>query len=220
MRTIVTSAALAFVLLSCARPQSAFDVQVLLTVAEPGPRGITRQTEFSKQAQPGAGKQLATWIQSSSPCRAVVVAFDRDGRVAYQGLPSVNTIREHSTNQLPAGAQPQWTWDQPGRLAELDLVLIDGDPPEARDLMNLVRAMQDAPPNDVLRKRQDTELRHWLDGHMRQRSSIADYSIKPTPEVIGGMMRGAQCDWCKSAQTVSVPAGGFSILRIHIERTG
>jgi hypothetical protein len=190
---------------------------VLLVVSEPGPRGVSKQTAFSKQAKPGAGKELSAWIESSSPLRAVVVAFDREGRVAYDGVPSVNTIREHSTNQFPAPGQTKWAWDTPERVAEVDIVLIAGDPPDTRALINLVEAMRHVTNNDALRKRQNTELEHWLDARTQQHSLLSDYSVKPTPEVVGGMVRGEQCGWCQSAQRVSIPAGGFSILRIHID---
>jgi hypothetical protein len=217
MRSLSICALVALVLcLSSARAQSS-DAHVLLVVSEPGSRGVTKQIEFSKQAKPGPGKELSAWVESSGPCRAVVVAFDRDGRVAYKDLPALNSIREHSNNQLPVEGGSKWTWDRPERLAEVDIVLISGDPPDTRELMNLMRAMHDTQSSDALRKRQDMELKHWLDARTQQQSSVSDYSIKPTPEVIGGMMRGEGCDWCKSAQKVSIPANGFSIVRIHLD---
>jgi hypothetical protein len=217
MRKFLIFMLLAFGLCLRAAPDDTWEAHVLLVVSEPGARGVTKQIEFSKEAKPGPGKELSAWIQSSRPCRAVVVAFDRNGRVAYNDLPSLHTIREHSSNQLPPEGGVKWAWQGPEQLAELDLVLISGDPPDTHALMDLMRAMHDAPNSDALRKRQDTELRHWLDARTKGQSSVSDYSVKPTPEVIGGMMRGEGCDWCKSAQKVPMPANGFSIIRIHLD---
>ena len=219
MRSITVSSFALMVLVAglSAEPEGSRDAHMMLSVSEPGPRGIARQSEFSKQAKPGAGKELRLWIESGCGCRAVVAAFNHDGRMAYDGPPSEIEVKEHSNNQVPAAGGRKWTWDGHENLAEMDIVFIAGESPDTRDLSKLLEAMRDASVSEAVRKRQAADLRRWIDAHTQNTSSAADYSVKPTPVAIGGMVRGEDCDWCKSAQRVSIPANGFVIVRIHID---
>jgi len=200
-----------------AAPQDSQDAHVMLVISEAGPRGVARQSEFSKQAKPGAGKELRIWIESGRQCRAVVAAFNRDGRMAYDGLPLETPLKEHSNNQIPLAGGSKWTWDGHENLAEMDVILLSGDSSDTRDLSKLVEAMRDSSIAEAVRKRQSADLRRWIGAHGQNPSSASDYSVKSTPEVMGGMIRGIDCEWCKTAQKIPVPANGIAMVRIHFD---
>lgn len=200
-----------------ANPQDGRDAYVMLMVSEPGPRGIALQSEFSKQAKPGAGKELKLRIESGCQCKAVIVNFNSQGRTAPDRLPAEIVVKEHSVNQFPPPGGGSWTWEGPGNFGEIDVIFISGDPPDTRELSKLLGAMKETPAAEALRRKQDAELRRWIDAHAQNPSVAADYTVKPSPEIIGGMVRGEECAWCKAAQRVSIPVNGFAIVRIHID---
>jgi hypothetical protein len=197
--------------------QDKTEAHVMLMVSEPGARRIMKEVEFSKQAQPGADKMLKLLVESSRSCRAVIAAFNKEGSVAYDGLPVNILVKENRNNQIPSVDAPKWTWDGHEKLSEIDVVLLAENSPELAELSRLVDAMRDPALADAVRKRQLVFLHRWIDTHAQSTSAASDYTLKSGPVLIGGTVRGEGCDWCKSAKTVSIPGGGSAVIRIRLE---
>jgi hypothetical protein len=197
--------------------QDKTEAHVMLMVSEPGPRRIMKEVEFSKQAHPGPDKTLKLLVESSRSCRAVIAAFNKEGLVAYDGLPVNSLVKENRNNQIPAVEAPQWTWDGHEKLSEIDLILLAENSPELAELSRLVDAMRDPAVADAVRKRQLASFHRWIDTHAQSASAASDYTLKSGPVLIGGTVRGEGCDWCKSAKTVAIPGGGSAVIRIRLE---
>src|SRR5579859_5277434 len=148
----------ALILLLIASPilaqQDRTEAHVMLTISEPGPRRIMKDVEFSKQAHPGVDTKLKLLVESSGPCRAVVAAFNKEGSMAYDGLPVSVPVKEYSNNEIPTLETPKWTWDGHEKLAEIDVILLAENSTDSGELARLVDAMRDSGLSDAVRKRQ------------------------------------------------------------------
>ena len=193
------------------------EAHVMLIVSEPGPRRIMKEVEFSKQAHPGPDKSVKLLVESSRPCRAVVAAFNKEGSVAYEGLPLNIPVKENHNNEIPPIDAAKWTWAGQEKLSEIDVILMAENSPDLAELSQLVDAMRDRAVANAIRKRQFSSLHRWIDTHAQVASSASDYTLKSAPVLIGGTVRGEACDWCKSAKAVSIPRGGSAVIRIRLE---
>ena len=197
--------------------QDRTEAHVMLLVSEPGPRRIMKDVEFSKQAHPGADTKLKLLVESSRPCRAVVAAFNKEGSMAYDGLPLSVPVKENRNNEIPTLEAPKWTWNGHEKLSEIDVILLAENSTDSGELTKLVDAMRASGLAEAVRKRQIGSLHRWIDAHSQSASAASDYTVKSAPLLIAGTIRGEGCDWCKSAKAVSIPGGGSVVIRIRLE---
>jgi hypothetical protein len=218
-KTRIVSSALAVVLIASPilAQQDRTEAHVILMISEPGPRRIMKDAEFSKQAHPGPDTTLKLLVESSRPCRAVVAAFNKEGLMAYGGLPVSVPVEEYRNNEIPTLQAPKWTWDGHEKLSEINVILLAEHSPDSSELSRLVDAMRDSGLGEAVRKRQIGSLRRWIDAHSQSGTTASDYTLKSTPILIGGTTRSLGCDWCKSAKAVSIPGGGSAVIRIRLE---
>jgi len=194
-----------------AHAQNKIDAEVLFTVSQPAARGLSKKFSFSKQAKPGPGQDLKLWVTASADCRAVAVAFTRDGKLAYAGPPEKIALVHNALKEFPP--QGKWTWEGNENLAEIDLIIAADSSPDYKDLSDLIDAMHDPKVKEAARPMQVGSLRRWIDAHSQNKSSIADYGVKPLPTEVGGMLRGGEL----GGQKVSLPANGYTVIRLKLE---
>lgn len=214
MRTPIIFAAsilLPLVAMHPAAAQDKIDAEILFTVSQPAARGLSKKYSFSKQAKPGPGQDLKLWVTANRDCRAVAVAFTRDGKLAYAGPPEKIAVLNNKTTELPP--QGKWTWEGKENLAEIDLILASDSSPDYKELATLLDAMHTPGLADAVRIKQVGSLRRWIDSHSQNKSSVADYTVKPLPAEVGAMLRGGEL----GGQKVSLPANGYTVIRLKLE---
>jgi hypothetical protein len=212
MRT-PTIFAVSILLAVCSAPQALaqakVDAQVLFTVSQPAPKGLTRSLTFSTEAKPGKGQELRLSVKANRECRAVAVALTRDGKLAYAGLPDKITVDPKSEKIFPPPGT--WTWEGKENLAEIDLILAVETSPDYQELSKLLDAMHKPNVKDEAKPLQVASLRKWIDGHSQSKAEYR-YGDKPVPVPVGGMLRGGE----KAHQDVSIPANGYVIIRLKL----
>src|ERR1041385_8520724 len=67
-----------------ARAESKMVGHLMLIVTQLGQEGFPLNVGFSNQVKPGPGKELRLRLESNLACRAVIVAFSRQGRMAFE----------------------------------------------------------------------------------------------------------------------------------------
>lgn len=207
MRTLLIFAALSVM---PAIAQEKIDAEVLFTVSQPAQRGLSKKYSFSKEAKAGPGQDLKLWITANRDCRAVAVAFTRDGKLAYAGPPENLAVGSNKTIEIPA--QGKWTWEGKENLAEIDLIVGTDSSSDYKDLAKLVAAMNDPKVPDAAKRLQVAQLRTWVDAHSQGASRLTDYGVKPVPVEVGAMLRGGELN----GQKVSIAANGYKVIRLKL----
>jgi hypothetical protein len=185
-------------------------VQVAVAVLEPGSLGRMKATELAKSSVPRAGNRLQVRVAATEACHAVVVAFDAAGQVAYPDQPVTIALEANTQQQIPSAGG--WKWEDPQAIRELDILLVDNRSPALSGLIQMAQAMHEQAAPTV-RTLQVKELRRMIDSLTQRDAASAEYSLKSEPVPLGGLLRGNTCDWCKDAQTISVPPSGSYLVR-------
>jgi len=130
---------------------------------------------------------------------------------AYAGPPEKIAVLNNKTTELPP--QGKWAWEGKENLAEIDLILAAESSPDYKELSTLLDAMHTPGLADAIRIKQVGSLRRWIDSHSQNKSSVADYTVKPLPAEVGAMLRGGEL----GGQKVSLPANGYTVIRLKLE---
>lgn len=204
------SAVLALAAIQNARPaDTPPQVQVAVVVLQPGATGRLKPFLLSKGASPKQGNRLQVWLSTAEASKALIVAFDGAGQIAYSDQPMLLSLEAGDQQRLPEPGG--WKWEADGALRELDILLVDNQSPALPGLTQLVKAMHRNVTPEV-RVRQATELRRMIDA-MTPRAAATEYSPKTEPVILAGLVRGGSCIWCKDAEKVQVPPAGSWLVR-------
>ncbi len=196
--------------LLCAQ-QSGIEIQMQWVVQGPGGKTGTKREEFSKQAKPGAGKELRVLVKASRACTVSFAGFTHDGQLLYGPPETVQLSANAAWKELPAAKK--WSFEGNEKLGEMDAVIADPASPEYKQYSALVAKMKPGLPPEVAQA-QAAAVRDWIDGQLRSKTTAVDYTVKDTPGQIGGSIRDADA---KVGQSMTVPAQKTSVVRIRIQ---
>lgn len=194
----------------CAQ-QSGTEIQMQWVVQGPGGKTGTNRVEFSKQAKPGAGKELRLLLKANRDCTVSITGFTHDGQLLYGPPETVQLSANAAWKELPA--TKKWTFEGGEKLGEMDAVIADPASPEYKQYAALASKMKPGLPPEVAQL-QAGALREWIDGQQRSKTTAVDYTVKDNPGEIGGVVRG---DDSKVGQSLTVPAQKTSVVRIRIQ---
>lgn len=184
--------------------------QVEFAVIPSHSEGRLKRIGKPNDGTPKSGDRLQVWLSASAPIRALTVAFDSAGHVAFPDQPLLVTLNPGAEQALPLA--DGWKWDAQVPVRELDVLFVDARSPAMAALAQLVDATHASVPPAV-RTRQVGELRKTIDSLTQRDASNADFSLKTEPVLLAGLVRGMRCSWCDAAPKFSIPAGGSYLVR-------
>ena len=192
----------------CAQ-QSGTEVTMQWVIRQPGGKTGVKQEEFSRQAKPGAGKELRVFMLANRECAVSFAGFTRDGQLVY-GPPETVLLPANVVKELPVSKT--WTFDGHEQLAEIDAVISDPAAADYKPYATLVGKMNQAGVSTEVSQAQAGALREWIDGQLRSKTTAVDYTVKDNPADIGGVIRGEL-----HGQVLKVQPQKTSVVRIRMQ---
>lgn len=185
------------------------EVHIALTVLQPASLGRIRTSALAKTSVPKPGESLQVRVAATKPCHAIVVGFNAAHQIAWPDQPALVMLAAGDQRLIPESG---WKWESADVVDELDILVVDNQAPALPDLTRLIEAMR-APAAPAVRTRQTAELRRMMDALTQRDTSNAQYTLKTDPVLLGGLLRGDVCEWCKDAWKISLPASGSYLVR-------
>ena len=192
----------------CAQ-QSGTEVTMQWVIRQPGGKTGVKQEEFSRQAKPGAGKELRVFMLANRECAVSFAGFTRDGQLVY-GPPETILLPANVVKELPISKK--WTFDGHEQLAEIDAVISDPSAADYKPYAALVGKMNQPGISTEVSQAQAGALREWIDGQLRSKTTAVDYTVKDNPADIGGVIRGEL-----HGQVLNVQPQKTSVVRIRMQ---
>lgn len=187
---------------------SAARANVELVLVEPGGKAGVRRVSISRQASPGPGKELRVLIAGAPDATVSVAAFNRKGELVsvpeIAGLPSAGQTRE-----LPE--RDKWQWDAADKISDIYVILAGAGAADFAAYKEQVSKMGGG--SAELRKMQGNAVLRWIEAHLKSPTGAADYSMKPEPTPMGGLIRGTD----GFGAPVTVPDGRSVVMRIRLQ---
>jgi hypothetical protein len=185
------------------------EVEMKWVLQQPGGKTGMKKEEFSIQAKPGPGRELRVLMKANRECEVSFAGFTRDGQLVY-GTPETVLLPANVVKELPLSKK--WTFDGHEQLFEIDAVIADPAASDYKPYATLVGKMNQAGISGDVWMAQAGALRDWIDGKLRTKGSVVDYSVKENPADIGGVIRGDL-----NGQVLTVAPQKTSVVRIRMQ---
>jgi hypothetical protein len=148
------------------------------------------EVAFTPELEAGPGKSIVAHAVASAPCALLVAAFyQSNGQLAYDWRPQFKELKEEWDEVTLPEKKPTWRWE--AKIEPFDFYILFLSPGSvfAREIKDLVAAMQDVDDKGAILKLQTNKLHELISGAAGD-SDPSKHRATATVAEIHGVTRG------------------------------
>jgi hypothetical protein len=199
-----------------AMPDAKSHGRVCISLVEPGPPVKEVPFRMTSAAEPDA--KVNVYLDASTKCAALVVAFTKEGKLANGWRPQFTEVPDDFEEiELPK-APLAWQWRTQGTPLDIYVVFMPLVSTDAKEAERVISAMQVPKVDETLLAMQTNKLRELI-GRITGKNQKSNLTLFKDPEM-GGVFRGSEFPWRMFAQSVNFGDDQSGVLILASESPG
>ena len=173
--------------------------------------GVFQTALFDENSQPGPGRRLSLYLDSSVDTYALVALFNRkDQKLVGGWLPELVKLEAWEESRLPEESV-NWDWSESGDDFEIHVVFMAESHKDFGALKSLIDSMVQSGEVRELLGLQTVRLREIIDRITSEKEAIR-YKPGATPPAWGGTLRGLEFHWRQNSQKIALDEQGYGSI--------